>query len=321
MALMVGYFGNKGTHLEIDKNLNQFKTFGSAGTRPFLALSPSSPILPSGASCVIGTEAACNTLANSVRFWDSSANSTYHALWLTLNQRIAHGLQFNASYTFSHAIDDVSRNSNGIVVPDSVNLANSKGNSDYDARHRFVISTIYNLPFKANRFVSGWELATIGQYQTGNPFDVVLASANITGAGNTVTPFVLGPIVTTDNPLGQWIVPLPGTGIGTANPANYTNTFGAPTTTLGTLARNTLYGPGFANIDAAVVKNTKITERLNFQIRADAFDLLNHPNYGQPGRVLSLPTSTNFGIISSTRTPPGDFGSSRQIQLAAKIQF
>ncbi len=177
-AIMVGYFGSKGTHLEIDRNIDQFRTLGTAGSRPFTFLSASSPILP-GIS-----------LGNSITERDSSANSTYNALWITANRRMSNHLQFNASYTWSHSIDNVSRNNNGVVVPDSINLASSRGSSDFDARHRFVVNAIYDLPFKGNRFKSGWELAPIVSLQSGNPFDVVVPSAGITGVGNTVTPLV-----------------------------------------------------------------------------------------------------------------------------------
>ena len=95
----------------------------------------------------------------------------------------------------------------------------------------------------------------------------------------------------------------------------------ATQTTLGNVARNSVYGPGFANVDLSLVKNTKITERINFQIRGDAFDILNHPNYGQPGRTLNALTGASLFTITSTRFPPGDSGSSRQLQLAAKLQF
>jgi hypothetical protein len=87
---------------------------------------------------------------------------------------------------------------------------------------------------------------------------------------------------------------------------------------LGTLGRNSLIGPNFVNTDFSVLKNTNITERINLQFRAEMFDIFNHPNFGDP--VLTA-TSASFGIITSTRFPTGDFGSSRQIQFALKLQF
>ncbi len=305
---MVGYFGSKGTHLEIERNINQFATLGSASTRPFTALSASSPILP-GVS-----------LANSLTKRSSDSNSNYNALWISANKRFSHSIQFNASYTWSHSIDDVSRNNNGIVVQDSTNIFGSRGNSDFDARHRFVMNAIYDLPFKGNRLVSGWEIAPIISAQSGNPFTVVVPSAAINGVRNTVTPIVVGPIAVTGNPLGQWIAPV----CTTPTTCTFTGTFSIPTTTLGNLGRNSVVGPGFTDVDLGIIKNTKLTERITVQFRADAFDLFNHPNYGQPGRVLSAVTGStvpNLFRISSTRFPTGDSGSSRQLQLALKFIF
>ena len=301
-GFMIGYFGNKGTHLEIDRNVNQFTILGSAASRPFQKLSLNSPLLP-------GT-----TLGNSITERDSNSNSNYNALWVTANKRMSQGLQFNASYTWSHSIDDASRNNEGLIVQDNNNIFSSRGNSDFDVRHRFVVNAIYDLPFKGNRFVSGWELAPIVSAQTGNPFNVVLATTTVTGTGNTIRPNVTGPVIITGNPT-QWI----------GNPGVFVN----PGNAFGNLGRNALYGPGFADVDLSLIKNTKLTERLNMQIRADAFDLLNHPNYGMPAPqaggasslVFTSATTPGFSTINSTRFPTGDSGSARQLQFAMKLLF
>jgi hypothetical protein len=122
----------------------------------------------------------------------------------------------------------------------------------------------------------------------------------------------------------------------TGNPAawiaNPSATFALPAAgTIGNLGRNTIYGPGFTNVDLALIKNTKITERTELQFRADAFDILNHPNFGQPGPLAAngatIITITGgvvpatFGSITSTRFPIADSGSSRQLQLALKLRF
>lgn len=308
LGVMIGYFGNKGTHLEIDRNVNQSRVLGSAASRPFPALSASSPFLPNV------------TLSNSITERDSSSNSNYNALWVTANQRVSRGLQFNASYTWSHSIDDVSRNNEGLFVQDSNNIGASRGSSDFDVRHRFVANAIYDLPFTRNRLVSGWQVAPIVSLQTGNPFTVVLATSTITGAANTVRPNVIGPVQVSGNPFGQWIV-------------NPSATFALPAAgTFGNLGRNTVYGPGFADVDLALIKNTKLTERMNLQFRLDTFDLFNHPNFGQPGplagngaTIITISPTTGvpatFSTISSTRFPTADSGSSRQLQLALKLRF
>ncbi|HEX3154749.1 MAG TPA: carboxypeptidase-like regulatory domain-containing protein, partial [Candidatus Angelobacter sp.] len=322
-SAMIGYFGNKGTHLENDINANQTAVLGQVGTGatnvnlPFQRLSPNSPFLPGV------------PLAASITERESGSNSIYNALWATYTQKVTNGLQLNASYTYSHSIDDVSRNDAGIQVQNSNDIFLSRGSSDFDARHRIVANAIYDLPFKGNRVVSGWEIAPVVQWQTGNPFNLVaFNSSSFNGVGSTITLNASGPIHTSGNPLGQWIsnpgvlsVPC------TLTTTNLTSKTVTPTCVPGTLTfgnvgRNSVYGPGFTNMDLALVKNTKISERLNLQLRADAFDVLNHPNYGQPGAsggflAASLQPAFaanpgnqfgSFSTIGSTRFPTGDSG-------------
>jgi outer membrane receptor protein involved in Fe transport len=292
LGVMVGYFGSKGTHLEIDRDINQFVTLGTSLSRPFTKIATTSAILP------------VTSLANSITERDSSGTSTYNALWVTANKRMSHGLQFNASYTWSHSIDENSRNDQGVVVQDSNNIFGSVGSSDFDARHRFVANAIYDLPFKGNRFISGWSLAPILSFQSGNPFNVIVSTTGITGIA-TVRPNLVSAPTITGNPAG-WFGPTPNA------------FFSTPVNAFGNVGRNTFYGPGFGDVDFSLIKNTKVTERVNVQFRADAFDLLNHANFGQPGGTVG---TSNFGLITGTRFPPGDSGSSRQLQFALKMQF
>ncbi|HYA97231.1 MAG TPA: hypothetical protein VEH49_03985, partial [Methylomirabilota bacterium] len=124
----------------------------------------------------------------------------------------------------------------------------------------------------------------------------------------------------TGNPLGNWIAP---SSCPTPTTCTWAGLFANPATqtTLGNMGRNAIVGPGFSNTDLALFKNTKITERVSLQFRTDAFDLFNHPNYGNPSRVLSSLTLQSFGTIASTRFPTGDSGSSRQLQLSMKLLF
>jgi hypothetical protein len=289
LGLMVGYFGSKGTHLEIDTNLNQFTTLGVAASRPLTSISASSATLPNV------------TLANSITERNSIGTSSYNALWVTANKKMSNGLQFNASYTWSHSIDENSRNEQGVVVQDSTNIFSSVGSSDFDARHRFVINAIYDLPFKGNRIISGWSIAPIMSFQSGNPFNIVSSSPAITGVA-TVRPNLTATPVVKGDPLSNWFV----------DPT----VFVAPTNAFGTVGRNSFVGPGFEDIDLSLIKNTKVTERMNVQFRADVFNFFNHPNYGQPSGTIG-----SVGVINSTRFPTGDSGSSRQMQLALKLQF
>jgi outer membrane receptor protein involved in Fe transport len=293
MGLMIGYFGNKGTDLNIARNYNQ----PINGVRPFPALSASSPIFPGRA------------LSNII-VYESVGNSNYNGLWTTLQKQFSKGLQLNASYTLSKSIDYNSRNQQGLTVQDSYNIRNDRGLSDFDARNRVVVSGVWDLPFKGNRLVNGWEVSTNIQAQSGNPINFHTTTTSLTGAA-TLRPNVTGTVETgfipstNGNPAYIGYI---------ENPSVFVNQGAA----FGDLGRNTIIGPGFFNIDFALVKDTMLTERLKWQIRADAFDLLNQANFGQPGSTVG--TST-FGLIGSTRFPAGDSGSSRQLQLAMKLIF
>jgi hypothetical protein len=280
--------------MNIGRNYNEF----IGGVRPYPALSANSPIDPG------------KPLGN-ITVYEGSGNSNYNALWLTAMRRFSKGLQFSGSYTFSKSIDYNSRNVQGVVVQDSYNLRGDRGLSDFDARHRFVLNGVYDLPFHGNRFKEGWEFSLIEQIQSGNPINFHISNTSFTGAA-TLRPDVTGPVKTGYSPAtngnATFVTYL-------QNPSVFVNQGG---THFGNLGRNVVIGPGFTNLDFAMVKNTKLNEHLTWQIRADAFDLLNQANFGQPGSTVGTAT---FGLISSTRFPPGDSGSSRQLQLSMKLMF
>jgi hypothetical protein len=203
------------------------------------------------------------------------------------------------------------------VIQDSNNIAGDRGLSDFDARNRFVVSAIYSLPFQKNVLTRGWQLSAIETLQSGNPLNFHLANTSFTGA-QTIRPDITGNVVTGLNPASNGSP----TTIGyIQNPGVFVNQGTTAGTTLGfgDLGRNTIIGPGFSNLDFAIVRNIKIHEHYNLQIRGDAYDLFNHPNFTSP--VTTIGSSTLGLITAGSRTPAGDFGSSRQIQLALKLQF
>jgi hypothetical protein len=323
IGVMIGYFGSKGTNLRISRNINQRIN----GLRPFPALSLSSPVLPGA------------PLDVNIAQVTSAANSSYNALWLSASKRLSRGLQFNASYTWSKSLDYNSLNSQGVVVQDSFNIRGDRGLSDFDVRHRFVVSAIYEIPLRGNRLVEGWQVSTITQLQSGNPVNILAGNplaiagtslgalniASFTGLA-TLRPDVIGPVEkigertqwfsnTVCDPRDPRGCPA---GAVFALPVSIVN--GAARFHFGNLGRNVIIGPGFANTDFSLLKTTKITETVRAQFRAEVFDIFNRANFGQPGRIAQV-GSTNFGVITNTRFPTGDFGSSRQIQLALKLIF
>lgn len=349
MGLEVAYVGLKGTHLQLTENLNQpFLSNGSyETTKPFTTLPLTSPILPGQCApphpaCTLGT----------ITNIDSPGNSNYNALWVTFTKHVSSGLELLASYTYSKSLDYSSISSGDLVpVQNSYNPRGDYGLSEFDARHRFVLSGFYELPFKGNRLVSGWELGIVTQAQTGNPM-TPLIPVNLGPATFNLRPDAVGPIsgqsilnsngsvqFYSNNPLAceNFNGPLLGTAPVIPDcattpaplvvPCLFSNT---PTKAggnsypvvigschPGNISRDGLPGPGFVNTDFSIIKNTKLTERFNLQFRGEMFDVFNHPNFGDPTNTLG----GSFGLITSTRFTTGDFGSSRQIQLALKLLF
>jgi hypothetical protein len=350
LGLSVAYVGLKATHLQLTQNINQpFVTNGFYGTvRPFLSLPLTSPIVP--AQCQAPNPICPYGNINQV---NSGGNSNYNALWVTANKHLAHGLQFLASYTYSKSLDYNSLSTGETyIIQNAYNPRGDYGLSEFDARHRFVLSGFYQLPFKGNRLVSGWQFGIVNQLQSGNPVNPTLAIGPGAGISLTVRPDLLSNVTGTGSPNEYFSnavlcqpfngpVPAPGQPGAPAIPACAATpnaafavpcTFSATPTAPGgstypvvagschpgSLGRNAITGPNFLNTDFSVTKDTKITERFNLQFRTEMFDVFNHPNLGNP--VLTA-TSGAFGAIQSTRFPTGDFGSARQIQFALKLQF
>jgi Carboxypeptidase regulatory-like domain/TonB dependent receptor len=331
LAVTVGYFGSKGTHLRLSRNLNQtFLNSALNPVRPFPRLSASSPIAP-------------NAQLLNITFREGTSNSNYNALWVTANKRMAKGLQFNASYTFSKSIDYNSQSSQGVTVQDSYNLRGDRGLSDFDARHRFVVSGLYELPFIGNQLKEGWQLSFITQSQSGNPVTLLAGNVGAVGAAPaanansltglaTLRPDVTGPVTISPTAatgvIGvQWFPnlvcdPRPGgscpSGSVVILPVGFIN--GKTIYHFGSMGRNVVIGPRFNDSDISLIKRTKIGEHQLIEFRWEVFDVFNHANFGQPGRTAQV-GSTSFGVITNTRFATGDSGSSRQMQFALKYKF
>jgi len=318
-GVMVGYFGSYGDRQRIPINLNQFTTPGS-GVRPFPTIAASSPILPG------------SRLGNITEI-TSAGRSHYKALWVTANHHLTHGLQFAGSYTLSKSTDTNSFDAT-LTAQDSTNLAGSEGLSDFDTRHRFSINASYDLPFRGNRLKEGWQVVVVQQTQTGNPLNVVTNLTTITGIA-TVRPDLIGalPAITPTpnrdakgNVISyQWFASNIVCDPRVAGSCTSSSVFALPFSAdgvahFGNLRRNAIIGPGFSNTDLSIIKNVTMAGTARVQLRLEVFNLFNHANLGQPGRIASV-GSTSFGVISNTRFPTGDSGSARQVQFAAKFLF
>lgn len=226
-------------------------------------------------------------------------NSVYNGLQTRLERRFRSGLSFLAAYTWSHAIDTASRGSGGSWHQNAYRLRDDRASSDFDVRHRFSYSYLYQLPFgRGKRFfdragllpqllVGGWTLSGITTFMTGNPFSVTVAGdrANVGGF-----PFQRANR-SCDGNLER----------GSRTIDRYFDTGCFSTTPLGTFGnggRNIIEIPGLNNWDFSVLKDFPLTERARLQFRAEFFNLFNHAQFGAPDLNID---SRFVGQIRSAR--------------------
>jgi Carboxypeptidase regulatory-like domain/TonB dependent receptor len=329
LIMQLYYDGSLGRHLLIITNANQ--PVGASTVHPFTNLSASSPVDAGGS---IGSNIGER---NSIGFSD------YNGLWAVISKNMSNGLDFSMNYEWTKSMDINSLGSQGALnIPDSNNPHENYGLSDFDVRNHIAGIAVYNLPFKGNRFKEGYQLSSIFQWQTGNPVNIVSGSEPWNGLTGDARPNLVGHYVRQKQQLaGSANVTLiqnpGGTNYGgsVCDATNYTSscifevqgtqasataaTAPSAYTGLGTMQRNAITGPGYADLDMSGEKDTKLVgERLSFNLRVDAFDILNHPNFGQPSGNVQ---SSLFGQITGTRFAISDGGSSRQLQISGKFVF
>lgn len=239
----------------------------------------------------------------------------YHALALTLTQRFWRGLTLDSTYTWSKALDDASNpgpdNAGPNFPQDPANLAAEKGLSDFDHRHRFVTSFLYQIPFLKNSegwihtAFSGWQVGGIWTLQSGAPFTVNL-STDVANNGEPLSAPSQRPNLTCD----------PNSGPKTAAQWFNTACFALPAPfTYGDAGRDIVIGPGLDDFDATLQNEFPVRENLKLQFRLDIFDFFNHPNFNAPvgaGRIFSA--STSFGSITNASDP-------RDMQFSLRLVF
>jgi Carboxypeptidase regulatory-like domain/TonB-dependent Receptor Plug Domain len=315
-TLSVAYVGRRGLHLQREANINQ----------------------PTTAAFAADPNANLNFLRpykgfGSIRQTDNVATSRYNALQLNWTRRWTKRLAFGVAYTLSKSMDDGSNQRD--VVPNTYDTSTMWGPSEFDSRHILVVNYIYGLPFFSDtsklsgKLLGGWQISGISQFQTGTPCGVA-QSNNIAGVGLDSNfncgvngqywvvngdPKIIGTFGTT----GQWFATKnpDGTPIFTAPAAGTFNT---------QRVRNLIYQPGFQNWNLGLFKSFPIGERSGVQFRAEAFNFINHPNWGGgsggiPGTtaVNFDPTSSNFGKVTTKGGGVG--GGERNIQLSLRVYF
>ncbi len=354
------YVGTKGTHLSILRNLNQpyFDSTGRVCVASGTA-SPNCPSLGAPGAGVAGFAPLAPYIAYTnlgpIEYRDNVGNSTYHGLEASMQKRLSHGLSFTASYTWSHSIDQAMEHLFGggsnSFLQNAHDLNQQRGNSDFDIRQRFIFSYVYELPFGKGRswvqegplaeVVGGWRVSSISSFHTGRPFTLF--------AGNNSSAFQLGGFGATalaDCPNGATVSSsvqdLGGAGPYFFDPSLFAVP-AAPSATnaannvarLGNCPRNSMYGPGLANVDFAVARTFRyFGEGRSLEFRWEAFNIANHPYFGLPsnncnasfpasataatqicGNFANSTGSATFGRITALQGDP------RTMQLSLRFAF
>jgi hypothetical protein len=334
-ALSVGYVGFRGVHQFVTTDPNTIPAQVCSNPAGCLA-GGVNPVtlsggLPGRTTVAQGTKyipvgTRPNPYLASGIFLITAGNANYNALQMDIRRRLATGLQFRANYTWSKSIDESSGligniHANDTQTPsDPYNLKQDYAPSAMDIRHQVSGNLSYELPFgkgkqwmsgvhgATDKLVSGWEVNSIVTHLSG--FDLTpFIGANQSGNGDTnapdrpnLVPGFTADTAVTGNP-NAWF-----------NPAAFAL---QPSGTFGNLGRGRLRGPGLANWDLSISKNTAISERVRLQFRAEAFNIANHTNFGAP--ILSLFANGQFsptaGKIQNTTT------TSRQLQFGLKLVF
>ncbi len=240
-------------------------------------------------------------------------NANYNGLQVRLDKRFSYGLSVLAGYTWAKAITDSQAAETGAFVPDlqdNYNRRANRGLTASDVRHRFTLSSVYELPVGQQRHflpdahgltgkvVSGWQIAGIATAQTGQPLTATLPFDNPNVGEGAKLP----------NQVGD-----PNSGPKTINEYFNTSAFAAPPQyTFGNERIDVIEGPGIVDVDLSLVKDTVLREQMRLQFRAEAFNAMNHTILGQPNTTFGTP---QFGQITNTRLD------NREIQFALRLIF
>jgi hypothetical protein len=286
-----------------------------------------------------------------LNFLESSANSIYNSLQTSYRIDNWHGLTSTLNYTWSHSIDDASDGED--YVPNAsqpndstVPIRFNRGNSNFDVRQRLAWNFIYEFPNSADSnykmLRNGWGLNGIVTVQTGQPFHLNYNfEDDYDGTGEFFgRPDVVGPIKYNQNDPRNYL-DLTAFAAPCTYPAGGGDGFAGTcipgTRHLGNMGRNSLVGPHFRQFDFSIFKKTQLTEHLNMELRFEAYNLFNHPNFANPYLPSFIADAAQHGVGPDGRSigsysinATGDVGigypflgsgGPRSLQLAAKFNF
>jgi hypothetical protein len=238
----------------------------------------------------------------------SKGTLDHHSLQVKFQRRFANGFSFFNSYTFAKSIDLNSDNDGDVTLTNVYDPGYNRGPSDYDIKHTFVSNAVYALPWAKNHALGGWQVSGILYLRSGRALTITQQQGvQSTGTGNRPDT-ISNDFYPADQSISNWF-----------NPEAWQRTVDL-TGTYGNTGRNTVRGPGQFNIDLSVIKMTKIG-RTTLELRAEAFNLLNHAQFADPNTSFG---NAAFGTITSMLPNPACAlcgTTERNVQISAKLRF
>jgi hypothetical protein len=301
-SIEVGYLGSVGVHLQ------RLMTYNTAPPGPPTGINNRRPEYP--------------YYGGTFQVMNDPVHSSYDGLQIRFQQRLSHGLTVLSSYSWSKSIDNGSGirtvDGDSLTPSNDYNLGAERGLSAFDFRHRWTTSFLYELPIgkgrallgNANGFTNallgGWQIGSIATLQSGFPFTLYCAGS-VQNGGDNCYPDNLG-----GNPVLPSNLRGPGEWFNIADFVPRINNPLLPQYRYGNNARNNLIGPPLVDVDFSTFKDFRFTESRSLQFRAEMFNVLNHPIFGQPNSTVG---TASFGTITGTRVD------SREIQFALKLIY
>jgi hypothetical protein len=302
----------------------------------------------------------------------SGGTDMYNALQSTLERRFSHGLSMGVQYTWAKELGTSSGSNEATTAQNPYDFRTEYGRGTFDIRHTVNGTALYNLPFGRGRAYSlsgpldqiagGWQVGGTVNFRTGLPIDALVTRPDIAYMGNQGTAIAgqvfSSPVVSGGIPQTTAVVNVPGGGnsrnirrpnvvpgvspyLKTGKQFLNPTAFAAPAPgTFGNSRRNDYTGPALRQLDLMLSKTFTVADRLSFDFHADAYNVLNHPNFANPGTVrlnqtlatapgngaqpgtpYTLSNAGAFGVLTSTVGNQVGIGSNRQIQLSLRANF
>jgi hypothetical protein len=304
LSVQVGYVANRQNDITRNENLNYGQIGGGAASQPYRA--------------IMGTTSAVNVRSPLGRV-------EYDALQLSVNRRMIDGVQVDASYTYAKATDWWA---GGIAIPEYWHL--NKGVQSGNTPHKFVLSTIYELPFGPGKpflngsgalsaITQGWQLNTFFNAISGTPFSVTASAASLNAPGSAQRPDQVKDEVEIFGDIGPGVPYFDVTAFQPVTDARF-----------GTAGFNTLRGPGLANLDMSVFRTFTFARTLNVQVRFEIFNVTNTPHFGNPSgtNVSNLQLNADgtvrnlngFGVVDSVSAIGREYDQ-RYFRVGARMSF